>query len=1198
MLSLGKQIRNIESLTLRSLLLISILLLLSIHSYSQHKEANVWYFGIHAGLNFNTGEPVVSNGFNFPTLMGSATISDTNGNFLIYTNGRDIFNRDNLYMLNGEKLAGYLDPFATQKAVILQKPGSDHLYYVFTVGRGTNATGGLFGLWYHIVDMHGDNGMGEVIERDVFLSAAYDAQEKLYAVKHENNEDIWIITRKIMDHQFASFLLSSSGLNTNPVLSDALVMPFNGSDNTKGYLKVSYDKKYLMAAYLFSQPSGIVDICKFDAATGAIDYLYYEMKLNDLGEKLIPFGIEFSPDSKFVYIAYRDVAFFNEERFIYIYQYDMQFVENANLFNQSAILIHQGKGNGLQLATDGKIYCTFLHSPEHHVSVIHKPWERGVACNFELDALDMGFASVHACLPNILLDHLYRFEWEGKCSRPDNGILFHPNFQPIPESITWNFNDPDSGADNISTELYPLHYFTQGGEFEVSVDVNYPPTPNNPLGRYEHTSRIITVNQSPLPNLGPDTLMCEGSSITLIAGNEQGIYVWSDDTFGQNIYSIPVSDTGVYWVKVTNADGCSTRDSIHVGWFNKAIFNESNMLITPTSCGGSNGNITGIIIEEVIADFWEWYDGDGNLLSTDIDIFGLPVGNYFLHVTDNNNCVTISESYTITDGGDIQITDIDFSSSYCNLNNGFINIIASSGASNDFSYSILNGISGSWQTERLFSNLSPGDYFVKVKDPSGCETVYENNPVIINDVSGPELTTVIVSDENDYQVDASIFLEAFVDMGNLQYSIDSGNYFQINDGLFENLSAGIYYCVVQDEYGCDTSFTIEINRIISQIIDAIAGDGNTCIGNATASPLILNNFSDVYSFDVRLTYDETLLQCDGYMQVHPDLEEGFQLSVIPGGEMRLTWQGQSSISLPDNSLMAKLVFSAIDDGLSQLDWKAEEGESQFFNENLEPINADFQLGYVVVYTRPEITLSPVEEACEGETKIIFPLVEGGSGVNSSHWVGPDNFTSNEQMLWFNELTTNMAGTYTLTVKDTINCVESKTMELVVHQGPIIDFATDDTLWAEPGFVLEAGEDGETYLWNTGETTSSIVIDSMGNYNVEVISYENCKSTDTVEILWGGEPFYLPNAFTPNGDGLNDVFRVIPKYDYVKEYYLSIYNRWGQLIYETTDKNGAWDGTYQGEECLKGSYVYRIAYEEFGQQPRITKVAEGTVMLLR
>ena len=1164
-------------------------------SANAQKQANIWYFGNKCSLDFNSGEPEVLADYSQFSFQGSASISDSLGNLIMYSEGQHIWNKEHIKMLNGANLAGG-NPIATQRVLIIQKPESNNIYYVFIVGQGTFASNGVYGLWYNIVDINGDNGLGEVIEKDIFLNTAYDAQEKLFALKHQNNVDIWVITRKIKDHKFAAFLLSSSGLNETPVLSDAQVMPYTYSDDTRGYLKVSYDKKYLLSAYWYSEPPNIIEVCKFDDFTGDIEFLYYEMKIDEQGVQLIPFGIEFSPDSKYAYIAY-----VTADDDVDIYQYDMQFIEDPSLFTQSAILINSGPGSGLQLATDGKIYCSYPGTGipiYHHVSVIHKPWERGLACDFEADCIDMGTAEVWECFPNILLDHLYRFEWEGSCSGPDNGITFQPNFQPTPESITWNFNDPDAGDDSISTQLYPTHYFTHGGVFEVSADVNYPPTLNYPFGRFEHTSRIVTVEQSPQPNLGADTLMCEGSSINLNAGNEDGRYAWSDGTFGQNIYSITVSDTGIYWVRVTNNKGCSTTDSIHVGWFDKAVFNENNLIITPTSCGGSNGSITGIVIEGVVPDYWEWYDGSGNLLSTDLDIYGLSVGNYFLHVTDTNNCVTISDSYTITDAGNILITAVDFSPSHCSQSIGSIKITASSGAGNIFSYSILNGASGSWQPDSLFINLPSGNYFIKVKDPSGCETVYGNNPVVIENIEGPNIITENVNHENDYLADGSIYLEALVDIGNIQYSIDSGYSFQTNNGLFENLSAGTYYCIVVDEFGCDTTCTIEVDRIISQIIDAIAGDGSTCIGNATASPLILNNFTDVSRFHVMLTYEQDLITCDGYMQVNPAIEDSLIVSTNTSGEVHISWEGASPISLPNNALMTELVFSAIDEGLSQVDWVADQGESQFFNQVGEIINTDYQVGNIVIYSRPDITLSPSNEVCEGESLFVVSSIEGGSGVNTSHWVGPDNFTSIDQILWFNEVTESMAGTYTLTVTDSLDCVESKSMEITVNQGTEIAFSEYDTLWVEPGFILDAGYGAEFYYWNTGETSETIVIDSMGNYSVELTSFEGCKSTGAVQILWAGTPFYLPNAFTPNGDGLNDSFRPIPRYDYVNRYHLSIYNRWGQKIYETTDINKGWDGTYKGSPCMLGAYIYRVVYEEFGQLPMESKVVEGTVMLVR
>jgi len=100
-------------------------------------------------------------------------------------------------MLNGDNLDGG-SLSAYQRVLILQKPGNENLYYVFIVGEGLDSNWGKLGLWYNIVDINGDNGLGEVIEKDVFITTVWDAEQKLTAVKHENKEDIWIITRKYM----------------------------------------------------------------------------------------------------------------------------------------------------------------------------------------------------------------------------------------------------------------------------------------------------------------------------------------------------------------------------------------------------------------------------------------------------------------------------------------------------------------------------------------------------------------------------------------------------------------------------------------------------------------------------------------------------------------------------------------------------------------------------------------------------------------------------------------------------------------------------------------------------------------------------------------------------------------------------------------------------------------------------------------
>lgn len=134
-----------------------------------------------------------------------------------------------------------------------------------------------------------------------------------------------------------------------------------------------------------------------------------------------------------------------------------------------------------------------------------------------------------------------------------------------------------------------------------------------------------------------------------------------------------------------------------------------------------------------------------------------------------------------------------------------------------------------------------------------------------------------------------------------------------------------------------------------------------------------------------------------------------------------------------------------------------------------------------------------------------------------------------------------------------------------------DFLLCDYDYAE----LDAGP-GSTYLWNTGETTQTISPDYAGTYYVTV-GTGNCTSSDTIELAGslGESVLYIPNTITPDGNGLNDAFYVYSAD--VMEFRMRIFDRWGELIFESTDINTGWDGTYKGNKVQQDTYVYVIDY---------------------
>ncbi len=1166
-------------------------LLISYNLFPQN-EANIWHFGEHHGLDFNSGNPVKLTNTSHNSIRGNATMSDSSGNFLFSFSGEQLWNREGHTMQNGNDIIG--ESLASQGTLIVPLPGSDKIYYIFTVPTIFHP---FRGFHYSVIDMELDGGLGGVVvgKKNIVIDDDGYVLEKLTAVKHNNNQDIWIIARKLFfDDAYRSYLLTSSGLNTDPVINEVRHLDYN---TVVGTMKVSLNKKYLAVAYTNDDASNsekqFVDICSFNAETGEIELLFEIGKNIIPGSQNEPWAVEFSPDSKFLYLTY-----FNEtgSNFYELFQYDMQYIYDSSLFMQSEVFIDSTQVCGLQLARDGKIYGTGNYFNYHYgdyFGVINKPWKRGTACDFERDAIYIGEDAIPVFFQNIMLDYLYRFEWEGSCS--GSPIQFKPNFIN-PLEIIWDFGD---GSPPV-TETNPEHIYNAAGEYEVHVTVEYYDTTAFMNQRIEETSRVVTIKQSPEPDLGGDIIVCESTQITLDAGTMPGTYTWENDTatiaFGQNLYQMTVSDTGNYRVRVRNTSGCSGYDTIYVGWYPTAQINEQNLQVQPTTPGGSTGSITGLMVDGTPPLTFQWYDSDGNIVGDTLDLYNLSEGNYYLEITDGNGCVSLSRAYTIS-SGTIVIDSVDTKDSHCGQDTGEIIIYASSHTGGPFEYSIDNGIS--WQSSNTFINLGGGSYTLRARELGNGETPWSFNPVEILDIAGPQITNITTIPETNHTSNGEIVITATSTEDSLWYSIDNGQTYQYNNGSFTGLAAGIYICVVKDRYGCEAEMAVEIISHNTQLVEAIAGDDYACIGNAATNPLIVSDFKDIKRFNAVLEYDNTMLTCEGYTNIVEELEEGITITTqTNNNKVYINWEGTVPLTLQDKTTILELVFKCNEEGLTGISWEASPGESNFYNELGEEIPASYTMGQVRIFSRPEIILGNSQSWCEGEEVTISPFVMGGSGEVISHWDGPNGYSQDGELLWIPNIQQNMQGTYTLEVQDTANCTEAKQTEVVVIPSPQISFNEYDTLWAEQGYVLDAGSEGEYYIWNTGSTSSAIIIDTAGEYSVQVTSEDGCKSTDSVYVLWDTDPFILPNAFTPNGDGLNDTYGVVARYDYAKLYSLSIYNRWGQKIFESADINTKWDGTYKGTPCMTGSYIVRISYREYDSRIPLTKVQQGTVMLVR
>jgi gliding motility-associated-like protein len=181
-----------------------------------------------------------------------------------------------------------------------------------------------------------------------------------------------------------------------------------------------------------------------------------------------------------------------------------------------------------------------------------------------------------------------------------------------------------------------------------------------------------------------------------------------------------------------------------------------------------------------------------------------------------------------------------------------------------------------------------------------------------------------------------------------------------------------------------------------------------------------------------------------------------------------------------------------------------------------------------------------------------------------------------------------------------DCTATVTKDIDIYE--VFPFAGNDTIIAKGQQLTLHGSGGDIYAWSPPDGLSNTAIadpvvryDQDITYILRVSDAQGCVGYDSISIkYYTGPDIYVPNAFTPNGDGRNDVFRFIPVG--ITEYsFFRIYNRWGQEIYSSTDFHQGWDGTYKGMPAPIDTYIWILEGKDFTGK---TILKKGTVTLVK
>ena len=568
-------------------------------AFSQ-KQGNIWYFGNKAGVDFNGPEPVALLDSKITSSEGSASVADANGNLLFYTDGVKVYNKDHLVMPNGH---GLLGSTSTTQLVVVPKPGSETIYYIFTAGAGEEEP--LTGLNYTEVDMAGNNGLG-IVTQNKNIHLQDDTGEQLAATFHRNGTDIWVISKNGESGEFFSFLITPNGVTTQAVTSNSSISSFSG------YMKASPDSSKIALSNMIA-----IYMLDFDNQTGLLSN---EVALSSEWNF---YGLEFSASGKKMYLSKYYSA--------YVVQFDLE-AEDIAASEVTVLDDSSYFGGALQRAADGKIYM--VNSAETSLSVINNPEITGLGCNVVPHAVDLGGRSGVIGLPFNIWPSQLAIQVQGLCEGANATFSFTADIAY--DSILWDFGDGTT-----STQPNPVHAYAAGGTYTVTFTAFKP-------GTERVLQQQIVITPLPQFNLPETYTACVASTVTIATealnfDHAAAIYQWefNSQPIAGNTASIQATGFGMYTVTVT-VNGCSftksttvVKDTFAVTFTEGCLDNLYNLSVLPTDNSFNAATAT-----------YAWQGANG-LTATQQQITIDALGDYTVTVTTPDGC-TATQTYTIT----------------------------------------------------------------------------------------------------------------------------------------------------------------------------------------------------------------------------------------------------------------------------------------------------------------------------------------------------------------------------------------------------------------------------------------------------------------------------------------------------------------------------------------------------------------------
>ncbi len=695
-----------------------------------------------------------------------------------------------------------------------------------------------------------------------------------------------------------------------------------------------------------------------------------------------------------------------------------------------------------------------------------------------------------------------------------------------------------------------------GGEFPFTYDWGITPSTDSiatglsaglysvvvtdAVGCFDTLSAQVTVPLPPeIQSLNDDMILCadgNNGSLTVVPVNATDIisYDWSGSLIGSTISNLL---PGEYIVTITDINNCTAVDTGYVTAPPPLVL-DSISLTSPSCVGGPDGAIIVFVSGGTGPYDFVWSDPT----APNGSVFGFAsAGDYSIEVSDANNCPQLMIALTLDDPPGIVADFIAIDSVSC-ANTGMscdgtatANAMYSDGSTGDFNFIWLgSGETTSNSPTSTAVQLCAGPQQVSVAALICVDTFTVNIP------APPALISTNPTIEN---VSCNGLSDGTITLvpsgGSPPYDIAWAG--GVNGPTITDLPVGTYVATITDSKGCSFQHTVTVLE---------------------PDPLVV-------SLDNTLTND---VSCAG-------LEDGMIAVIVEGGNSLsgVTYLWQNGIAASDSreafDLPAGTYFVTVVDAKGCLD-SLEHSISA-------PLPIQFQLGAI-----PDIN------CFGGNTTITVDSAWGGNPGQFRFQVdnGPLQITG-QAIGGF------IAGDHTITVVDVNGCEANTTIniaqpiEIIVDLPSMVEIELGDSL-TQLDPVIISSVPIDSFIWSPSNQLScadcknprvTAIDDQL--YTLVVIDINGCTGSASVLVdLDRNRNVYIPNIFSPNGDGINDNFKVFTGPGVSRISFVRLYDRWGELIHEVNeptpspDGTGTWDGTFNGEEMDPAVFLYLIEVE--------------------